>query len=157
MKKLSIAALALSSAFLSGQALATDYSITKEKQPSRMLVLSSAGGLQSEYFSILNMDLRDIPYGDKTGTITGVSYVSAGFAQSSAETSEICFFRAYSNNPLMCEPIEPNSTGTVTAFNGQWFQAGVQVSIVHRVEATGSFHYLEPNREESVTFHYTSD
>ncbi|KZN33541.1 hypothetical protein N480_23755 [Pseudoalteromonas luteoviolacea S2607] len=157
MKTLSIAALLLSTLTISVQALATDYTITKQKQPSRMLVLSSAGGLSSELFSVLNMDLRDIPYRDKTGTITGISYVSASFSDSATETAELCFYRAYSSNPLMCEEIVPNSSGMVTAFNGQWFRAGVQASIVHRVEATGSFHYLEPNREESVTFHYTTN
>ncbi|WP_010362393.1 hypothetical protein [Pseudoalteromonas citrea] len=154
---MSIAALLVSSFAISSHALATDYTVTKKKQPSRMLVLSSAGGLSSELFAVLNMDLSDIPYRDKTGTITGISYVSASFSDSATETAELCFYRAYSSNPLMCEEIVPNSSGMVNTFNGQWFKAGVEASIVHRVEATGRFHYLEPNREESVTFHYTTD
>ena len=157
MKKTSIAALLLSSLVVSGQALADDFNITKEKQPSRMLVFSSAGGLSTELFSVLNLDLRDIPYGSKTGNITGISYVSASFSDSTTETAELCYFRAYTSNPFKCTAITPNSSGTVTSFNGYEFKAGIRASIVHRVDATGSFHYLEPNRAESVTFHYTSD
>ncbi|MBQ4850529.1 hypothetical protein [Pseudoalteromonas sp. MMG012] len=157
MKKMSIMALLVSSCAFSGQALADDFTITKEKQPSRMLVLSSAGGLSSELFSVLHMDLRDIPYKSKTGTITGISYVSASFSDSATETAELCFFRAYTSTPLMCSEITPNFSGMVTTFNGQEFKSGITASIVHRVEATGSFHFAEPNRSESITFHYTTD
>lgn len=157
MNKMSVAALVASSLVLSGQALADNYSITKEKQPASMLVLSSAGGLSSEHFSVLNLDLNDIPFGSKTGTITGISYVSASYSDPTTETVELCFYRAYNINPLGCEPILPDASGEVSAFNGQLFRAGIQASIVHRVEATGSFHYLYPNRGESVTFHYAAD
>ncbi len=51
----------------------------------------------------------------------------------------------------------PNSTGEVTVFNGESFKPGIQVSIVHRVEATGTFHYSTPNRIESITFNYTTN
>lgn len=30
-------------------------------------------------------------------------------------------------------------------------------TIVHRVEATGTFHYSTPNRIESITFNYTTN
>ncbi len=157
MNKMSASALLLSSLLMSGHSFATDYNITKEKQLSRMLVLSSAGGLSSESFSILNRDLRDIPYRDTTGTIIGISYVSANFSESTTETAELCYYRAYSNNPIKCVEILPNSSGHLTAFNGFEFRAGISASIVHRVDATGSLHYLEPNRKESVTFHYSAN
>lgn len=51
----------------------------------------------------------------------------------------------------------PNSTGEVTVFNGEIFKPGIQVSIVHRVEAAGTFHYSTPNRIESITFNYTTN
>jgi len=57
----------------------------------------------------------------------------------------------------MCEEIMSNSTGTVNTFNGQLFKTGVRASIVHRVTATGTLHYLEANREQSVTFNYTAN
>ena len=157
MKKISIAAFLISSLFLSSQTFAADFSITKEQQPSRMLVLSSAGGLSSPLFSILHGDLRNIPYRDKTGTITSINYTSANYPDSFGEIVELCFYRAYNNNPVKCEPIVPNSTGEVTVFNGESFKPGIQVSIVHRVEATGAFHYSTPNRIENITFNYTTN
>lgn len=157
MKKMSIAAFLMSSLVLSTQAFAADFSITKEKQPSRMLVLSSAGGLSSSLFSILHGDLRDIPFESKTGKITGINYTSANYPDSFGEIVELCFYRAYNNNPVKCEPIVANSTGEVTVFNGESFKPGIQVSIVHRVEATGTFHYSTPNRIESITFNYTTN
>ncbi|ODB36396.1 hypothetical protein BB427_15770 [Pseudoalteromonas sp. BMB] len=156
MKKMSLTALFISSLALSGQAIADDFMITKEKQPSRMLVLSSAGGLSTTEFSVLNIDLSDIPYGSKTGTITGVSYTSAGYADPANETVELCFSRAYSTAPFKCIEINPNDSGNTATFNGEAFKAGISASIVHRVEATGNFHYAEPSRKESITFHYST-
>lgn len=60
---------------ISTQSLAGDFSITKEEQPNRMLVLSSAGGMSIETFSILHMDLRNAPPGADRGSITSVEYV----------------------------------------------------------------------------------
>jgi len=157
MKKLSIAALLFTSLATSSQAIANDYSVTKVEQPHRMLVLSSIGGLSEELFSVLSRDVRHIPFREREGTITSVDYVSASYSDSPFETAELCFYRAYNTNPLMCEEITPNSTGTVNAFNGQLFRNGVKASIVHRVEATGTLHYLEANREQTVTFNYTAN
>lgn len=157
MKNISITAFLMSSLVLSSQAFAIDYSITKEKQPKRMLVLSSAGGMSSTIFSVLHGDLSDIPYGSKEGTITGINYTSANYPESIGEIVELCFYRAYNNNPFKCESILPNYTGELTVFNGESFKPGIQVSIVHRSDSTGSLHYLVPNREESITFNYTTN
>jgi len=119
-----------------------------------MLVLSSTGGHTLEQYPILSLDL---PYSSQLGTITGISYDSTSFSDSSSETAELCYHLAYQNNPVTCQAIIPNFTGEVTAFNGLGFRNGVKVSVHHRVEATGSFHYLQPTKEESITFHYTVD
>ncbi|KID55885.1 hypothetical protein JF50_16205 [Pseudoalteromonas luteoviolacea] len=157
MKKLSLAALLLSSLAISGQALANTYTITKEKQPNRMLVFSSSGGTNVELFSILNLDLNHIPYRDKTGVITGVSYTSASYSNSVDETAELCYHRAYNNNPFKCIPITPNFSDSVSDFNGLEFKAGITISVRHRVEPTGSFQFLEPNRNESISFTYRTN
>ncbi|WP_405630324.1 hypothetical protein [Pseudoalteromonas sp. Ld20] len=70
-----------------------------------MLVLSSAGGLSSSLFPILHGDLRDIPLESKTGKITGINYTSANYPDSFGEIVELCFYRAYNNNPVKCEPV----------------------------------------------------
>lgn len=139
---------------LSGQVLASDLRITVETQPNRMLVLSSAGGYSSESFPVVHGDLRDIPFKQQTGKITGISYVSAGFSKVGNETAELCFYRAYSSAPLKCETIQPSYADTIYAFNDLEFRAGISASIIHTVPATGSFHYLEASRKESITFHY---
>lgn len=98
-----------------------------------------------------------MPYRDKTGTITSINYTSENYPDSFGEIVELCFYRAYNNNPVKYGPIVPNSTGEVTVFNGEGFKPGIQVSIVHRVEATGTFHYSTPNSIESITFNYTTN
>ena len=62
MKKLSSSALLLASLAISSQAIANDYSVTIKEKPHRMLVLSAAGGLSEELFSVLSRDVRHIPF-----------------------------------------------------------------------------------------------
>jgi len=157
MKITSIAVTLAFSLALSGQAFAQDISFTKESQGPSMLILSSSGGQATNTFSVLHSELSDIPYGSKEGTITSISYVSTTYPASFGETAELCFYTAYTNNPLTCTAIIPGSEGDVTTFNGQHFQAGVTVKIFHAADSTGSIYFAQPAGEESITFNYTTN
>lgn len=153
MEKLFRVLIPASLLLVSVNSVAAERSVTKEINVGQALVLSAAGGIESNLFIVSYQNLQDIPSNEREGVITSINYVSAGY-EVAGEVTEMCYYRPYTSRPLDCIEIGTNTTGVVHDFDGQEFAMGMKVSIVHYIPANGSLYYANPTRDESVTYNY---
>ncbi|MNF93099.1 hypothetical protein D3C84_757630 [compost metagenome] len=97
----------------------------------------------------------DFPSGTRslTKTLQGIDWSTTSYPNNTGETVELCYYRPYSSNPVSCTGILPNSSGTLTNYNGQSFGNGAKVIIRHRVQGGQQPGY--PAANDTVTFRYS--
>lgn len=86
-------------------------------------------------------------------TLQGIDWSTTSYPNNTGETVELCYYRPYNSNPVSCTAILPNSSGTLTTYNGQSFGNGARVIIRHRVQGGQQPGY--PAGSDTVTYRYS--
>lgn len=146
-----LAVLAVCVLFLDNAAYAIDRSITKTQTPDPVLVISNNAGVGLAFFNLATSDFPSgtLPYPKQ---LLGVDWKTTYYPQSISESVELCYYRPYSSEKN-CVAINPNSSGTLSDFNGEAFNHGSRVTIGHTVLG-GVPPYARPAGVDSVTFRY---
>ena len=125
MKKLlATKLLALSLILASSYGYAIDATITKTDSPDIIIVVNNGTGLAQ--FGLISSDFPS-GTGNKTKTLQGIDWSTTSYPNNTGETVELCYYRPYNSNPVSCTAILPNSSGTLTTYNGQSFGNGARV------------------------------
>lgn len=137
-----------------GSAFAAEAVITKSMAPGPILILSNSNDEPSVGFSRFNVSPSDIS-GEvnlKQKQLLSIQWSTTYYPQTLSDKVELCYYRPYSSE-RSCEPIRPNSSGSIEGFNDQLFGRGSTVEIRHRVLG-GMRPYARPAGVDSVTFRY---
>ena len=112
-------------------------------------------GLMAAYAEGFGLISSDFPSGtgNKTKTLQGIDWSTTSYPNNTGETVELCYYRPYNSNPVSCTAILPNSSGTLTTYNGQSFGNGARVIIRHRVQGGQQPGY--PAGSDTVTYRYS--
>jgi hypothetical protein len=135
-------------------ASAAEYTISKMKAPSPVLILSNSNIDPGVGFAIFDILYPDIPAGTLVGPkqLLEISWRTTYYPGTINEDVELCYFLPFSSQNS-CEKIYPNASGTLMLFNDQAFGHGSKVVINHKVLG-GARPYARPAGVDSVSFKY---
>jgi hypothetical protein len=135
---------------ISAPGFAVTASITKTATPSVVIVTTGGVGLSTFFTSY-----SDFPSGTafKPKSLLGIDWQTTSYPNNPNELVELCYFLPYTANPVRCDRITRNSSGTDIGFNQQTFGLGVEVMIRH--STNGGPQPAYPAGRDTVTFRYS--
>jgi hypothetical protein len=140
MMKKKLMPLALVFVSLSG--VAGEYSVTMADTPN---LITIPGGTGLSVYTVRSTDIQS----RTLAKVVSIDWNTTGYPQSIGENVEICF-RVLGGRTI-CEPIAPNSSGTVYSFAGQSFYPGAGVNIRHTTQVGGARN-SRPSGQDMVRF-----
>lgn len=137
-----------------GVVYAGEETITKAAAPNAVLVLSNSNTDPGIGFVIFSISNSDFPSGTALDPkrLVDIQWRTTYYPDSINEVVSLCYQRTFSS-PEDCRDIRPNSAGTLSDFNGEFFSYVSRVKIYHKVLG-GTPRYTQPAGVDSVMLRY---